>query len=307
MNRRVAWQTVFVAAVLAASGVGRGNDPSVQSFIRGDINQNERLEITDAVLIFLHLFAGHEQAAKCFDAADVDNDGEVAITDGIVLLGFLFQRGRPPSPPRECGLDIRTDDLDCASYAPCEPEGVFFYGQPVDADDAAILFVIDRSSSMQSTAELAIAKREVISAICSLPDTAEFAVIFSDQGVLRLPAAGVPATVTPENVEAAVAWVASVQGGSGSCPRDGFMAALEYSESSSAGRQLVHYVGDGGGTCPGFNETQYLRETLSAVTGRNNGRAEIHTIGVLVSSMLHENFLRALAEQNGGTFRLIRR
>jgi hypothetical protein len=69
----------------------------------------------------------------------------------------------------------------------------------------------------------------------------------------------------------------------------------------------VFYIGDGGGTCQGADESTYLRETLEAVTAANDGRAAIHAIGVLLvaGDKVHNNFLRDLASRNGGTFRRV--
>ncbi|MCZ6795358.1 MAG: hypothetical protein O7J95_17265, partial [Planctomycetota bacterium] len=96
------------------------------------------------------------------------------------------------------------------------------------------------------------------------------------------------------------------RGGSGSCPLAGFLVALAFLEGSPVQRHVIVYLGDGGGTCPGSNEQQYLQQTLQSVTQANGGRAEIHTIGVLMQGRgMQESFLRQLAEANGGRYRRI--
>ena len=60
-------------------------------------------------------------------------------------------------------------------------------------------------------------------------------------------------------------WLQSIPGGGGSCCKEGLMEALKYANTSSSSRKVVVYVGDGGGTCNGANETTYLTATLAAV------------------------------------------
>jgi hypothetical protein len=85
----------------------------LRPFLRGDVEENGILNLTDGVVILLYLFAGRE-APACLDAADVDDSGTINITDAVALLGFLFQGGPPPRPPYpEPGLDPTPDGLVC--------------------------------------------------------------------------------------------------------------------------------------------------------------------------------------------------
>ena len=89
--------------------------PPEPRFIRGDTDDSSRINVTDAVVLFLALFAGLVPDFDCLDARDVDDDGSRSLTDGIVLLDWLFRQGPvlpPPSP--NCGTDLTEDDLDCA-------------------------------------------------------------------------------------------------------------------------------------------------------------------------------------------------
>ncbi len=79
------------------------------------------------------------------------------------------------------------------------------------------------------------------------------------------------------------------------------LATLEFVDFSPARRNVVIYVGDGGGTCDGTNEASYLERTVRETTEANNGRAQINTFGVLRSA-LRESFLIQLAELNGGIY-----
>jgi subtilisin family serine protease len=95
-------------------------------FHRGDPNRSGDLDLSDAIFVFLYLFAGGEEPS-CLESADADNDGDVNITDGIGILEFLFSGGAPissPGPPGvPCGLDPDAPGsalyLGCAAYDRC--------------------------------------------------------------------------------------------------------------------------------------------------------------------------------------------
>jgi len=85
----------------------------------GDIDQNGRLNTTDAVLILTSLVLGREPRIPCDPGAargfaaggnltvyDVDASGDVNLTDGISVLNFLFRRGAPPALGTDC---VRVD------------------------------------------------------------------------------------------------------------------------------------------------------------------------------------------------------
>ena len=80
------------------------------------------------------------------------------------------------------------------------------------------------------------------------------------------------------------------------------MEALKYANTSSSSRKVVVYVGDGGGTCNGANEQNYLNSTLSAVKSMNFQRAQVNAVGVLNINNMRDNFLRSLASGNGGSY-----
>ena len=91
-------------------------------FKRGDVNQDTKLDLSDAIFIVQRLFVIDEEFA-CPDSADVTDDGLVDVTDVIKIAGYLFMGlAEPPPPFSECGLDPTDDDFGCASFAPCEPE-----------------------------------------------------------------------------------------------------------------------------------------------------------------------------------------
>lgn len=90
-----------------------------QPFVRGDVNADGTITITDAITVLRHLFLG-EGAPSCERAADLDDEGQITLTDGVRILRFLFLGDSAPSAPwPECGLDLTVDPLSCESFAPC--------------------------------------------------------------------------------------------------------------------------------------------------------------------------------------------
>ena len=94
---------------------------SIAEAPRGDANADGRVDISDAIRIFMFLFMG-APAPLCLDAADAWDDGHLDITDGIVILLDFFRPGTGISTPGPfaCGPDPTDDDLDCLVYPPCE-------------------------------------------------------------------------------------------------------------------------------------------------------------------------------------------
>jgi hypothetical protein len=88
-------------------------------FVRGDVNVDSRIDISDGIAVLGVLFLGTE-AANCSDALDSNDDGAVDVSDGVFLFDFLFLGGRDvPAPFPTCGPDPSNDALACESYPPC--------------------------------------------------------------------------------------------------------------------------------------------------------------------------------------------
>jgi hypothetical protein len=83
------------------------------TFIRGDVSLNRTIDITDAVKLLLHLFAGG--AIDCQDAADATNDELLDVADVIYSLTSLFRGGPAPQAPYPtAGFDTGAGDrLGC--------------------------------------------------------------------------------------------------------------------------------------------------------------------------------------------------
>ncbi len=86
-------------------------------FIRGDVNLDEKADMTDAITILGFLFLGEGFEISCMDSADLDDTGVVNITDPIYLLSYLFLGTDAPKAPFPApGFDPTDDDS-----LPCPP------------------------------------------------------------------------------------------------------------------------------------------------------------------------------------------
>jgi hypothetical protein len=96
-------------------------------FLRGDVNGDGKVSISDGIAMLLYGYNGEPQPA-CLDAADL-NDGHfppgVDMADFIVLINDLFfldiVEAQIPEPFPEVGADPTPDELGCASYSVIPP------------------------------------------------------------------------------------------------------------------------------------------------------------------------------------------
>lgn len=83
----------------------RGIVISERPFVRGDVNQDRHLDMSDPVMLLHFLFLGFGHVF-CPDAADVNDDEELDISDCVYLLGFLYVGTEAPLLPYpDKGLD----------------------------------------------------------------------------------------------------------------------------------------------------------------------------------------------------------
>jgi len=88
-------------------------------FIRGDVDGNARLDLSDPVGLLGYLFLGREEPG-CLDAGDSNDDGALDLSDALYTLFSLFLGGSPPAPPFPgCGGDPTPDDLGCDVFSRC--------------------------------------------------------------------------------------------------------------------------------------------------------------------------------------------
>lgn len=84
-------------------------------FRRGDVNNDEKWNITDGVIIVKKVFGKDNPGIDCDAAYDVNSDNSLGIDDAVFLLNWIFRRGdRPADPFMTCGADNDTT-LGCTS------------------------------------------------------------------------------------------------------------------------------------------------------------------------------------------------
>ncbi len=115
-------RNIYSAGIIAGGGVAQAMidlyreevpDPVAPLFLRGDVNHDGNLDLSDAISILNGLFLGKGQPT-CWDAADVNDDGNVDLSDPIYLLNRLFSGGALiPGPAESAGPDPTMDGLSC--------------------------------------------------------------------------------------------------------------------------------------------------------------------------------------------------
>ncbi|HAK94747.1 MAG TPA: hypothetical protein DCM87_07015 [Planctomycetes bacterium] len=86
--------------------------PHAPVFVRGQANDDARIDLSDAVTILGYLFGG--KSADCLDACDTNDDGTLNIADAVYILAYLFGGGpQPPAPFPAPGTDATADALGC--------------------------------------------------------------------------------------------------------------------------------------------------------------------------------------------------
>ncbi len=89
------------------------------SFVRGDCNDDDTVDISDAIFELIALFATGA-VVTCFDACDANDDGGVDIVDPVFTLAFSFAGGAaPPAPYPNCGPDPTADAMGCDLFNNC--------------------------------------------------------------------------------------------------------------------------------------------------------------------------------------------
>jgi hypothetical protein len=101
-------------------------------FVRGDINVDGKIHISDPVFLLNFIFLGSPLQPACEAAADVNGDGRLNISDAIYELHWVFLGSRPPPPPTptlaadttyrvtDCGPDPMTHlPCSCSSFPMC--------------------------------------------------------------------------------------------------------------------------------------------------------------------------------------------
>jgi len=99
---------------------GTSGPPPVEKnqFVRGDANNDTKVDIADVVWIVYHVIGDAAYPLACKDAGDAnDSDGDPAvnIADAVYLLGYMFKGESAPAVPFAggCGTDDDSTDTSC--------------------------------------------------------------------------------------------------------------------------------------------------------------------------------------------------
>ncbi len=110
-DRRAILGTWLIFGVTAVASTDLRGD----TFIRGDANRDQKINLTDGLYSLNFLFLGGEKP-PCLDAVDANDDGVIDITDPIATLTYLFITGVHLPPPNvNAGNDPTPDTLGCVS------------------------------------------------------------------------------------------------------------------------------------------------------------------------------------------------
>lgn len=111
----VAENTIFIASVTANAIFHVLISPQGQTFVRGDLNRDLTVNLSDVVIMAEYLFRSGPKPF-CLDAVDTNDDGELDISDPVYSLFFLFVPGSPPPPapyPNQGHDPTFLDNLKC--------------------------------------------------------------------------------------------------------------------------------------------------------------------------------------------------
>lgn len=79
----------LLTGVIAASSVATAGAANSNSFIYGDVNNDKKVSMVDAVLIMRNTLGLNDLSADAAVRADVDGDGSVTIKDSINVLRYI--------------------------------------------------------------------------------------------------------------------------------------------------------------------------------------------------------------------------
>ncbi len=95
----------------------------VEPFVRGDVNHDGIVNISDPVAIAKAIFGignKYDVIMLCLDGADVNDDGSLDIADTIYALQYLWNHGPPIPPPNTCGYDTTPSPFPPCAFSACQ-------------------------------------------------------------------------------------------------------------------------------------------------------------------------------------------
>lgn len=113
-NRELTLVVGLVVDRVDLESISEGGGVERLRYVRGDLNDDMILDVSDAVGLLLHLFAGRQVA--CPAAGDSNADEVLDVSDVSYLLNYLF-RGGPAIPPPFPGCGDVLPGLTCDADA----------------------------------------------------------------------------------------------------------------------------------------------------------------------------------------------
>jgi hypothetical protein len=161
----------------------------------------------------------------------------------------------------------------------------------LNSDGTKIVFVLDGSGSMtephsEARSKLERVKIELFRSILNMPDEMEFYVIFFNRISVPMKASALQ-PATPENKRKHLEWVAKVQGGGGTDPRDALKLAFDLEPD------VIYLLTDG----------VFDPKVAKDVAQRNTRGVAVHTI--CFGSTSGEVLLQDIARKNHGTYKFV--
>ena len=103
------------------------------ALVRGDVNGDGKVTISDAFFLNAFLFAGYTPP-ECIESGDVDGNSRVDIRDTVAVLVYLFLDGVPP-----CHKDEESCEL--VNTSPREAGSVQILDASLIGDSRAVLTI----------------------------------------------------------------------------------------------------------------------------------------------------------------------
>jgi hypothetical protein len=107
---------ILLGLVAFAPASSRGSCSRDGLSLRGDVDCDGDIDLTDPIVLVAHLFLGRDPPS-CPDAADANDDGRVTISDVVDVLAYLFA-GRESIPTGQWARDPTPDSLGCSTGRP---------------------------------------------------------------------------------------------------------------------------------------------------------------------------------------------
>jgi len=227
----------------------------------------------------------------------------------LVTLGASFAcaqdlGGQRVSAALKANLDLPYDALVERSSEDEEkaPQIVSFFGASYETE--AIIFCLDRSSSMADAGGWEDLQRELARAVSELSEDTDFGLVFFGEDTKVYPESKKPARATEAEKKSALEFARALAPQSWTCLLPGLSDALTMAQASRKARRTVVLLSDGKPTCQGVNYFEYLDQVRAEARSRAGATITIHTIGT--GADVNDPFLSELARTHRGTYRRAR-